>query len=102
VDGEPARHRTLEWDRLDRLEVAGGAQRRAGRPTAIGRISQHLKPRLLCAQQPDPGGSIGDAGGRQRTLGHQPGLGLGGEVALVTVAFVGAGLAGVAGLRVDD
>jgi len=41
--------------------VAGGSQRRAGRPTAIGRISQHLKARLLCAQQPDPVGPSGAA-----------------------------------------
>jgi hypothetical protein len=102
VDGEPARHRALERDRLDRLEVAGGTQRRAGLPTAVGRISQHLKARLLTSQQPDPGGSVGRGGGGKRALGHQPGLGLGGDVGLVTVAFVGAGLAGMAGLGVDD
>jgi hypothetical protein len=64
-------------------------------------VTQYLKARLLTCQQLDPGGPIGGVGGRQRTLGHQPGLGFGGNVALVAVALVGAGLAGVAGLGVD-
>jgi hypothetical protein len=63
-------------------------------------ITQHLKARLLTCQQLDPGGPIGGGGGGQRALGHQPGLGFGGDVALVAVALVRAGLAGMTRLGI--
>ena len=102
VDGEPTRHRALEWDRLDRLAVAGSPKRRPGRPGAVAAVAQHLQSRLRGGQQLEAGWTGGEVSSGQRALGHQPGLGLGGDVALVAVAAVRAGLAGMPGLRVDD
>jgi hypothetical protein len=65
------------------------------------RVAQHLQPWVLLGQQLDPGRPVRGVGGGQRTRGDQPGLRFGGEVALVAVAFSGAGLAGMARLRVD-
>src|ERR687897_1482506 len=102
VGGEPARHRALERDGLDRLAVAGGPKGRTGRPGAIAAVAQHLQPRVFGSEQLDPGPPVRGGGGSRRTLGHQPGLWFGGEVALVAVTAGRAGLAGMPGLRVDD
>jgi hypothetical protein len=81
--------------------VPGSPQGRAGLPGAVVGVAQHLKTRLLIGEQLDPGGPIGGGGGGQRTLGHQPRGGLGGDMGLVAVALVGAAFPGVARLRVD-
>src|SRR5215208_735271 len=44
VEGEPTRHRALERDRLDRLEVAGSPKRRPGRPGAVGESPSTSNP----------------------------------------------------------
>jgi hypothetical protein len=102
VDGEPTRQRALQPDRLDRLGVAGRPQGRAGGTRPVAAVAQHLQAGLLTGQQLQAGRPVRGVGGGQRALGHQPRLGLGGEVALGAVAPLGVGVAGMAGLRIDD
>jgi hypothetical protein len=72
-----------------------------GAPTCVGTSRSVTSEMSRGAQQPHPGGPVGKVGGRQRTLGDQPGLGFGGDVGLVAVAPLRAGLVGMARLGID-